>query len=86
MTSTQEIESAIREVLGEHAGLDRSASDVSIDDDLFEAGMTSFATVNVMLAIEDHFDVEFPEELLNRSTFRRIADLQTAVSGLVAVG
>ena len=35
--------------------------------DLYAAGMTSHASVNVMLALEDAFDIEFPDELLTKS-------------------
>jgi acyl carrier protein len=47
--------------------------------DLFSAGLTSHATVNVMLAIEDALGIEFPDELLNRSTFVSIESLAAAV-------
>ena len=45
-----------------------------IDDrsDLYQAGLTSLATVGLMLAIEDAFDIEFPDALLSRKTFRSI--------------
>ena len=51
----------IRDVLEAHGRLLVSLSNLSDDDDLFENGMTSHASVNVMLAIEDAFDVEFPK-------------------------
>jgi acyl carrier protein len=54
---------------------------VSIDDttDLFGAGMTSHASVNVMLALEDAFDIEFAEEMLKKSTFESIAAIRASV-------
>ena len=42
------------------------------DQDLYAAGLTSFAAVQLMLAIEDHFDVEFPEAMLNRRSFASV--------------
>ena len=57
---------------------------IGIDDDLYEAGMTSHASVNVMLGLEDSFDIEFPDELLRRGTFQTIRAIDTAVSGLLA--
>jgi acyl carrier protein len=50
----------IRRVIGEHAGLAVGLDTVADDTDLFGAGMTSHASVNVMLALEDAFDLEFP--------------------------
>ena len=53
------------------------------DSDLYDAGLTSLITVNLLLAIEDHFDVEFPDELLSRKTFQSIDALAQAVENLL---
>jgi hypothetical protein len=34
--------------------------------DLYEAGLTSHASVNLMLALEEHFEIEFRERMLGR--------------------
>ena len=44
--------------------------------------MTSHASVNVMLALEDAFEVEFPDELLTKQTFCTIATIRDAVTGM----
>ena len=44
--------------------------------------MTSHASVNVMLALEGAFDIEFPDELLKRSVFASIASIRDAVAGI----
>jgi acyl carrier protein len=54
------------------------------NSDLYDAGLTSLITVNLLLAIEDHFDVEFPDELLSRKTFQSIDALAHAVENLLA--
>ena len=46
--------------------------------------MTSHANVNVMIALEETFDIEFPEEMLRRSTFESITAIRQAVSTLLA--
>lgn len=71
---------AIREALAKFGRLSRPVDQIADGDDLFAAGFTSHATVNVMLAIEDSLDVEFPDELLNRTTFASIG----ALAGVVA--
>jgi acyl carrier protein len=38
--------------------------------------------VNVMLALEDAFDVEFPDSMLKRSVFESIAGIAAAVGEL----
>jgi len=59
-------------------------SDLADDSDLYDAGLTSLITVNLLLAIEDHFDVEFPDELLSRRTFQSINTLAEAIEDLLA--
>ncbi|MGD0981465.1 MAG: acyl carrier protein [Solirubrobacteraceae bacterium] len=70
---------AIREVLREHARLPVDVDTLSDDADLFTAGMTSHASVNLMLALEDAFDVEFPDRMLTRSVFESIGAITAAI-------
>ena len=77
------MDETIREVLGEHGHLVVDADSIDEHADLFAAGMTSHASVNVMLALEDAFDVEFPQELLRKKTFESIFAIEQALSGLV---
>ena len=72
----------IRQVLADHARLDIDAAQVAADEDLYQAGMTSHASVNVMLGLEEEFDVEFPDAMLTRSVFESIANIETALSQL----
>ena len=74
----------IREILKDVGGLAKPVETLTDDADLFAAGLTSFATVNVMLAIEERFDIEVPDKLLRRDTFRSIASLAKVVAGLRA--
>jgi acyl carrier protein len=82
MTLIDESTQRIRDVLGEHGRLPVDVDLLSENDDLFQAGMTSHASVNVMLALEDAFDVEFPEAMLRKSTFASIGALQRALAEL----
>lgn len=75
-----EIHERIRAVVDEHAGLDCDVAALDVSADLYEAGMTSRATVNIMLAVEGTFDIEFPDEMLQREVFASIA----AIGGAVA--
>lgn len=76
----------IRQILASHSRIPVDIATISDDDDLFEAGMTSHANVNVMLALEDTFDFEFPEAMLRRSTFSSIAAIREAVTELATAG
>lgn len=74
----------IRRVLDEHARMTTDAESLADDADLYEAGMSSHASVNVMLGLEDAFDVEFPDHMLKRSVFETIAAIESALSELGA--
>ena len=74
-----ETNTAIREVLREHARLPVDIDTLSDDADLFSAGMTSHASVNLMLALEDAFDIEFPDRMLTRSVFESIGAITAAI-------
>ena len=74
----------IRSILKEHGRLSRDVETLAAEADLYQAGMTSHASVNVMLALEGEFDVEFPDHLLKRSVFESIASIHSALDELTA--
>ena len=74
----------IRRVIGDHARLAVDAGHLTDDTDLYEAGMTSHASVNVMLALEDAFDLEFPDRMLKRDVFESVDRIAAAVAELQA--
>jgi phosphopantetheine--protein transferase-like protein len=76
------VQQEIRRVLADHARLGADAGTIEADADLYQAGMTSHASVNVMLALEDAFDVEFPDRLLKRSVFESVASIAAALAEL----
>ncbi|HVC71254.1 MAG TPA: acyl carrier protein [Acidimicrobiales bacterium] len=77
------MEEEIRQILAEHGRLPLEMDELDNDTDLYEAGMTSHASVNVMLALEDAFDFEFPESMLRKSTFESVTAIQAALISLV---
>ena len=74
---------AIRSILADHSRLSADLSTLDNDSDLYDAGLTSLTTVNVMLAIEDHFDIEFEDSMLARATFQSVSSLTDAVEELL---
>lgn len=72
----------IREVLEANGRLPVSASALRDDDDLYQQGLSSHASVNVMLGLENAFDVEFPDVLLRRDTFKSVAAIRDALASL----
>jgi acyl carrier protein len=72
----------IREILEEHGRLAKDIGTLDDDADLYQAGMTSHASVNLMLALEGAFEIEFPDTMLRRSVFESVASISAAVEGL----
>ena len=74
----------IRKILKDHGRLTKDALTLPEDADLYQAGMTSHASVNVMLALEGEFDVEFPDHMLKRAVFESMSAMKTAIETLKA--
>lgn len=72
----------VREIVAAHGRLAIDVAGLSDDDDLYRAGLTSHASVNLMLALEDAFAITFPERLLRRQTFGSVASICEALSEL----
>ena len=77
-----ETTSEIRQILKDHGRLAADAAALADDADLYRAGMTSHASVNVMLALEAQFDVEFPDSMLKRGVFSSISTIREALETL----
>lgn len=75
-------EKLIREVLAEHGRLVGDATTIGADAELYLHGLTSHASINVMLGLEDTFEVEFPDRLLKKSTFESIDAIAEALAEL----
>lgn len=73
----------IRGILAQHGRLSQDARLLQPDSNLHDAGLTSLATVSVMLALEDHFNVEFAESMLSRKTFESLESIAEAIGKLV---
>ncbi|MDQ0458158.1 acyl carrier protein [Rhizobium paknamense] len=73
----------IRTLLGKVGGLPVPAADIAADADLYALGLTSFASVQVMLALEEAFDIEFPDHLLNRKSFASIEAIERVVGQIL---
>ncbi len=73
----------VRALVVEHGRITASPEELGPESDLYAAGLTSLTTVHVMLALEDHFDVEFPDNLLSRQTFETLQSICEAVEELV---
>jgi acyl carrier protein len=73
------MDEVIRSILAEHGRLSVDATQLRDDDDLYRVGLTSHGTVNVMLALEDAFEIEIPDSMLRKSTFQSVASIRDVV-------
>jgi acyl carrier protein len=74
---------AIRDIVARHGHLTVDVATLPDDADLFRCGLTSLNTVNLMLALENHFDIEFPDSMLTRKTFMSFEAIAEAVAELL---
>ena len=80
----QDLDRAVREVFGEFGRLSTDAAAISETQDLYGLGLASHATVNIVMALEDELDIEFPDEMLTKATFSTLKSLKDAIRPLVA--
>jgi acyl carrier protein len=74
------VQSRVRGVLKGTDFLQADVDALADDADLYAAGLNSHATVNLMLALEEAFDVELPDRLLKRKTFSSINAIAEALA------
>jgi acyl carrier protein len=75
----REIKDRIRNIVRNHAGLNLPLKDIEDSTDLYYAGMSSQASVVLMIAVESQFGLEFPDAMLNRDVFANIETIADAV-------
>ena len=72
----------VRQVLKAHGRLATAIESLGDTDSLYQAGLTSHASINVMLGLEGEFNIEFPDSLLKRGTFESVAAITSALETL----
>jgi acyl carrier protein len=72
----------IRSVLKTQGRLAVDPETLNDNDDLYRSGLSSHSSVNVMLSLENEFDVEFPDEMLTKATFQSISSVRAALEKL----
>lgn len=73
------MKSRIRDILKTTARLPVDVAALADDADLYNAGLTSFGTVELMMALEEAFEVEFPDKMMNRRNFASVAAIENAI-------
>lgn len=78
-STSRQIKDQLRTIVGSHARLSLPAAEISDATDLYRAGMSSQASVVLMMAVEAQFGVEFPDEMLSRDVFSNIDSIASAI-------
>lgn len=77
------LEKNIAEIVVSHGKLPHAAADLRPDADLFDLGMSSYNAVQIMMALEERYDIRFPDELLRKEHFATLGRLASAVRSLL---
>jgi acyl carrier protein len=75
----RELNLTIRRTIDAYAGLKIEARRIRDTDDLFALGLTCFAAIDLLLALEIACGVSFPQHLLSRSSVASIAVIEERV-------
>ena len=76
ITARAQIAGIVASLLAKRGG----ATSVAVDQNLTDAGLTSLDMVNLMLAIEDEFEIEIPQRQMTPANFRSVATIESLVS------
>lgn len=72
----------VEQIIIAYGELGANQEKINPNDDLFKLGMSSRASVGVMLALENEFDIEFPDAMLRRDVFESISAISRAIESL----
>ena len=76
------VEDEVREILRTKSGLGDAALTMPASEDLWQLGMTSVASVAMMVALEETFSVKFPAEKLRHATFGSVDNIVACLHDL----
>jgi acyl carrier protein len=80
---SRDITSIVRSALRDHGGLAVNVDDLDEQADLYGAGLSSHASVSLMLALEERLEIEFPERMLRRGVFASISAIRANLRELM---
>jgi acyl carrier protein len=78
----QQLTSLVADIAGRHDITRR----IDVTDHLVDCGMTSMAMVDLMLAVEAHYDLTIPQAELTPSNFQSITSLVRMMQRVRSVG
>lgn len=73
------LKNRIRNIVKDNVRIGVPFSALEDSTPLYQAGMTSYASVQLMLALENEFGLEFPDVMLSREVFESIDSIANAI-------
>ncbi len=70
------------QLLDAHGSLQAPVATLAPDADLYAHGLTSFAAIRIMLALEEAYDIQFPPHMLQRQSFASINSILACLEEL----
>jgi acyl carrier protein len=72
----------VLQLLDEHGQLQAPARVLKSDADLYAAGLTPFAAIRLMIALERNFEITFKQRMLHRQSFSSIDSIVACLNEL----
>ncbi|MCE7797237.1 phosphopantetheine-binding protein [Sphingobium sufflavum] len=79
--SVATLEAGVKSVLINVLRLEMSAADIDADTNIFELGADSMATVELVFALEEHFGIQFEEDMLKATMLENVGKITRLVAG-----
>ena len=76
---TMPIGEGLKDIIAEVLNLDPGTGLIGEDTNLFDLGIDSMAVMNLVMAVQERFGVEIPEESLDARLFERFGNLRAAI-------
>jgi acyl carrier protein len=77
--TNRQMKDRLRRIVKDHAGLRLPLEKIEDSTDLYRVGMSSQASVVLMIALEGQFGIEFPDAMLSRDVFTNIDTIAKAI-------
>jgi acyl carrier protein len=84
-TAHSSVRDRLLQLVGQILGKPDAAPSLPVEARLSELGMSSIKMVNLMLAVEEEFDLTIPQGDITPDNFRSVATVEALVARLLAL-
>ena len=72
----------VRDTLQKISSFTVPIDELTDDDDLFDAGLSSFDLINLITCLETALDIEFPGDVMTREHFATVTSIDNTIASL----